>query len=87
VRASSAAAVTAALAECWIWRESKTYESSERDEGSKKSESVHNLSFPVERALSSVSFERGGALSIAGSMNQQGPLESDSSRCRANPRY
>jgi hypothetical protein len=47
VKASSATtAVTAALAECCIWRESKNHESSERNEGSNQTKSVHNLSFP-----------------------------------------
>jgi hypothetical protein len=38
--------VTAALTECGIWRESKTCESSERDQGSNKTKSAHNLSLP-----------------------------------------
>ena len=46
VKASATTAVTAALAECCIWRESKNHESSERDQGSNQTKSVHNLSLP-----------------------------------------
>jgi hypothetical protein len=45
MKSATATAVTAALTEGWIWHEGKTRESSERDKGSKKIKSAHNLSF------------------------------------------
>jgi hypothetical protein len=67
----TSASVTAVLTECWIWRESKTYESRKRDQGSKKTKSAHNLSFPssVEAHRQSRSLRIGKA-----------PIESDSRR-------
>ncbi len=44
--AATSTAVTAALAECGIGRESKNRESSERDEGSNLTKYAHNLTFP-----------------------------------------
>jgi hypothetical protein len=44
--ASTTTAVTAALCECGIGRESKNRESSERDEGSNLTKDAHNLTFP-----------------------------------------
>ena len=46
VEAAAATAVTAALAECGIGRESKNRESSKRDEGSNLTKYAHNLTFP-----------------------------------------
>jgi len=61
----TSASVTAVLTECWIWRESKTYESRKRDQGSKKTKSSHNLSVPssVEAHRQSRSLRIGKALS------------------------
>jgi hypothetical protein len=46
VGASTSTAVTAALAQCGIGRESKNRESSERDEGSNLTKYAHDLTFP-----------------------------------------
>lgn len=44
--ATAPTAVTAALSECGIGRESKDRESSERDEGSNLTKYAHDLTFP-----------------------------------------
>ena len=46
VEATASTAMTAALCECGIGRESKTGESSERDEGPNLTKYAHNLTFP-----------------------------------------
>jgi hypothetical protein len=46
VEAPASTAVTTMLAECRVWCEGKTCESSERNEGPNQTKSTHNLSFP-----------------------------------------
>ena len=67
--ASTTTAVTAALCECGIGRESKNRESSERDEGSNPTKDAHNLTFPSSVVTD---FQLQGLQNELGSSRRQG---------------